>query len=249
MAWTRDITVEWDCNWKASVDAFNETYHVQGIHPQLLWYLDDIHVQIDCYDKHNRYLIPFATVSPRVALPSQIPPAIYEIMVNAGMDPAEYEGRVSDIRRDVQLFKRKHGPSQGKDYSDLNDDQLTDDYHYTIFPNVSMNVHADDIMMFRQRPHATDPDKMYYDIWMFELVPEGEPWPERPKHKYFKHGDKSIGQVLDQDAFNLPTVQKGMHSDAFKGLWIGDQELRIRHFHSVIDRYVYGPDGKRPGDV
>lgn len=249
MAWTRDITVEWDCNWKASVDAFNETYHVQGIHPQLLWYLDDIHVQIDCYDKHNRYLIPFATVSPRVALPSQIPPAIHEIMVNAGMDPAEYEGRVSDIRRDVQLFKRKHGPSQGKDYSDLNDDQLTDDYHYTIFPNVSMNVHADDIMMFRQRPHATDPDKMYYDIWMFELVPEGEPWPERPKHKYFKHGDKSIGQVLDQDAFNLPTVQKGMHSDAFKGLWIGDQELRIRHFHSVIDRYVYGPDGKRPGDV
>jgi phenylpropionate dioxygenase-like ring-hydroxylating dioxygenase large terminal subunit len=77
MAWTRDITVEWDCNWKASVDAFNETYHVQGIHPQLQWYLDDINVQIDCYGKHNRYLIPFATVSPRVALPSAIPPAIY----------------------------------------------------------------------------------------------------------------------------------------------------------------------------
>ena len=249
MAWTRDITVEWDCNWKASVDAFNETYHVQGIHPQLQWYLDDVNVQIDCYERHNRYLIPFATISPRVALPSSIPPAIYEIMVNAGMDPAEYEGRVSDIRRDVQLFKRKHGASQGKDYSDLNDDQLTDDYHYMIFPNVSLNVHADDIMMFRQRPHATDPNKMYYDIWMFALVPEGEPWPERPAHKRFKHGDKSIGQVLDQDAFNLPTVQAGMHSDAFPGLWIGDQEMRIRHFHKVIDDYIYGPEGKKPGDL
>src|SRR3546814_9733386 len=92
-----------------------------------------------------------------------------------------------------------------------------------------MNVHADDVMMFRQRPHPTNPDKMFYDVWLFELVPDGEEWPERPKHKRFKHGDKSIGQVLDQDAFNLPTVQKGMHSDAFKGLWIGDQELRIRH--------------------
>ena len=248
MAWVRDITVEWDCNWKTSVDAFNETYHVQGIHPQLQWYLDDVNVQIDCYGRHNRYLIPFATVSPRVALPSAIPPAIHEIMVKAGMDPADYEGRVSDIRRDVQLFKREHGPAQGKDYSELNDDQLTDDYHYMIFPNVSLNVHSDDIMMFRQRPHATDPDKMYYDIWMFELVPQGQPWPERPKHKRFKHGDRSIGQVLDQDAFNLPTVQKGMYSDAFPGLWIGDQELRIRHFHKVIDDHVY-PHGKRPGDL
>ena len=198
MAWTRDITIEWDCNWKTSVDAFNESYHVQGIHPQLKWYLDDVNIQIDCYGRHNRYLIPFATVSPRVAVPSQIPPAIHEIMVNAGMDPAEYEGRVTDIRRDVQLFKRAHGAAQGKDYSLLNDDQLTDDYHYFIFPNISINAHADDLMLFRQRPHATDPNRMYYDIWMFELVPEGEEWPERPRHRRFRHGDKTIGQVLDR---------------------------------------------------
>ncbi len=249
MAWVRDVTVEWDCNWKASVDAFSEVYHVQGIHPQLQWYLDDTNAQIDVYDRHSRYLVPFAAVSARVAMPSTIPPAIDGIMRAAGMDPAEYEGRVGDIRRDVQLFKRKHGPEQGKDYSDLNDDQLTDDYHYTIFPNVSLNVHADDVMMFRQRPHATDPNKMLYDIWVLELVPEGEEWPERPKHRRFCHGDRSIGQVLDQDAFNLPTVQKGMQSDAFPGLWIGDQELRIRHFHKVLDDYIYGPGGKKPGDI
>jgi len=248
MAWTRDVTVEWDCNWKAAVDAFSEVYHVQGIHPQLQWYLDDTNAQIDVYGKHSRYLVPFATVSGRVALPSAIPPAIEHIMVSAGMDPAEYEGRISDIRLDVQRFKRKHGPAQGKDYSDLNDDQLTDDYHYTIFPNVSLNVHADDVMMFRMRPHATDPNKMLYDVWMFELVPEGEEWPERPRHRRFPHGDRSIGQVLDQDAFNLPTVQKGMQSDAFKGLWIGDQELRIRAFHKAISDYLY-PDGQQPGDL
>lgn len=249
MAWTRDITVEWDCNWKASVDAFNESYHVQGIHPQLLWYLDDTNIQIDCYERHNRYLIPFASISPRVGLPSAIPPAIEEIMRKAGMDPAEYEGRVSEIRRDVQRHMRANGAAAGKDYSELNDDQLTDDYHYMIFPNVTLNTHADDLMLFRQRPHATDPDKMLYDIWMFELVPEGEEWPERPRHKHMLHGDKTIGQVLDQDAVNLPTVQKGMHSSAFKGLWLGDQELRIRHFHKVIDDYINGPKGQQPGDI
>ena len=51
-----DMTVEWNCNWKASVDAFNETYHVWGTHPQLMDWLDDQNVQIDLYDIHNRYL-------------------------------------------------------------------------------------------------------------------------------------------------------------------------------------------------
>ncbi len=246
MAMTRDLTIEWDCNWKTSVDAFNESYHVQGIHPQLLWYLDDTNIQIDCYERHNRYLIPFAMVSPRVNLPPSIPPAIQLIMRQAGMDPADYDEPVSNIRRDVQRFKRQHGPEQGKDYGRLNDDQLTDDYHYLIFPNVTLNVHADDLMLFRQRPHPTDPDRMFFDVQTYELIPDGQPRPERPEHIRAKHGEKSIGQVLDQDAHNLPGVQAGMHSRGFGGLWLGAQELRIRHFHAVIDRYLF-PDGKPEG--
>lgn len=247
MVQTRDITVEWDCNWKTSVDAFNESYHVQGIHPQLLWHLHDIDIQIDCYDRHSRYLIPFATVSPRVRTPPAIPESIKSIMKGAGIDPADYDGKIQDIRRDVQRRKRQHGPEQGKDYSRLNDDQLTDDYHYLIFPNLSLNVHADDFWIFRQRPHPTDPDKMFYDIMTYELVPDGKEWPARPQPQRWKHGDKSIGLVLDQDAANLPGVQAGMHSKGFKGIWAGRQELRIRHFHKVIDDYIYGPGAKPAG--
>jgi hypothetical protein len=183
-------------------------------------------------------------LSPRVRKPNVIPDPIKVIMKGAGMDPADYDDPIENIRRDVQVFKRKHGASQGKDYSQLNDDQLTDDYHYTIFPNVSLNTHADDLMLFRQRPHPQDPDKMFYDVWTFELVPDGAEWPERPEHKHFKHGDKSIGLVLNQDAANLPGVQKGMHSDGYQGLWLGSQETRVRHFHKVVDDYVYGPSGK-----
>ena len=247
MVQTRDVTVEWNCNWKTSVDAFNESYHVQGIHPQLLWYLHDLDIQIDCYERHSRYLIPFGTLSPRVRTPPSIPDPIKTIMKSAGMDPADYDGKIADIRRDVQRWKRKHGPEKGRDYSRLNDDQLTDDYHYLIFPNLSLNVHADDFWIFRQRPHATDPDRMFYDVMTFELVPEGEAWPERAREKQWKHGDRSIGLVLDQDAANLPGVQAGMHSRGFKGIWAGKQELRIRHFHKVLDDYIYGPGGKPPG--
>ncbi|HVW67399.1 MAG TPA: aromatic ring-hydroxylating dioxygenase subunit alpha [Steroidobacteraceae bacterium] len=248
MVQTRDITVEWDCNWKASVDAFNESYHVQGIHPQLLYYLHDLDIQIDCYERHSRYLIPFGTLSPRVRRPPGIPEPIKTIMKAAGMDPADYDEPIANIRRDVQKHKRAYGKTHGKDYSRLNDDQLTDDYHYLIFPNLSLNVHADDFWIFRQRPHPTDPDRMFYDIMTFELVPEGAEWPRRAVHKRWKHGEKGIGLVLDQDAANLPGVQAGMHSKGFRGLWLGKQELRIRHFHKVLDDYIYGPDGK-PADA
>ncbi|WP_342363930.1 aromatic ring-hydroxylating dioxygenase subunit alpha [Terrarubrum flagellatum] len=238
MVMIRDYTVEWDCNWKTSVDAFNESYHVQGIHPQLLYYLDDYDIQIDCYDRHSRYLIPFATISHRVRETTEIPPLIKHIMKEAGMDPAEFDGRVPDVRRAVARWKREHGPKDGLDYSDLNDDQLTDDYHYLVFPNVSLNVHADDLMLFRQRPHPTDPDKMFYDLQNYRLLKKDEEKPKPPPHEHFCHGEKSLGLVLDQDAYNLPGVQRGMHSEGFPGLFIGDQELRIRHFHKVIDDYL-----------
>jgi hypothetical protein len=32
-----------------------------------------------------------------------------------------------------------------------------------------------------------------------------------------------------------------MQSAGFEGLHLGDQELRIRHFHSVLDRYLDEP--------
>lgn len=250
MIMTRDWTVEWDCNWKTSVDAFNESYHVQGIHPQLLYYLDDYKVRIDCFGRHSRYIVPFATVSHRVGETTEIPPLIKLIMRDADMDPADFDGRVEDVRRAVQHWKREHGPEAGLDYSELEDDQLTDDYNYLIFPNVTLNTHADDLMLFRHRPHPTDPNRMYFDLQNFRLLKSDEEPPRRrPRHRHFKHGEKSLGLVLDQDAANLPRVQAGMHSTAFEGLWLGKQETRIRHFHKVIADYLErgARDGGREG--
>ncbi len=241
MVCVNDATVEWHCNWKSSIDAFNETYHVQGIHPQLMWCLDDVDVQTDLYDKHSRYLVPFGAISPRINLedPKQIPGPMQDMMVAAGMDPATYEGDVTTVRRDIQKHRRAQGNSIGFDISDMNDDQLTDDYHYFIFPNLTLNTHCDSLMLFRQRPHETDPDKMYFDIWNFAMPKEGEDVPERANHRELVHGKDSLGLVVDQDAFNLPRVQRGMHSRGFeKGLWIPFQERRIRHFHKTLEDYV-----------
>ena len=49
-----------------------------------------------------------------------------------------------------------------------------------------------------------------------------------------------LGLVINQDAYNLPFVQKGMNSEGYPGLWLGDQELRIRHFHKTLEDYLDG---------
>ncbi len=234
-----DLTVEWDVNWKASVDAFNETYHVQGTHPQLMTMLEDMDVQIDCYERHNRYLIPFGCVSTHLEDGEQITDALKGYMAANGLDPETFDGTGLDVRRALQLHWRAQADEMGFDFSELNDDQLTDDYHYLIFPNITLNIHANSVMLFRQRPHESDPNKMYYDVQNYSLIPDGKPIPKRPPHRVFKHGEQSLGEVLDQDAHNLPMVQKGMNSAGFRGLWISDQELRIRHFHKTIDDYLY----------
>ena len=106
----------------------------------------------------------------------------------AGIDPASYEGSMNDIRVAVQQYKRETQEEQGKDFSELHDEQLTDDYNYLVFPNVTTNTHSDDLMLFRHRPHPEDPNKMFFDIWMFELIPEGEEWPPLQKHDFRPEG-------------------------------------------------------------
>ena len=236
-----DKTIEWNTNWKASVDAFNEVYHVQGIHPQLLEGLDDIHVQIDLYERHNRYLVPMGIVSPRYQNPEEVTDGLKGRLRNAGVDPAEFEGRSGEVRPFLQKRAREVAEEQGMDVSELNDDQMSDDYHYYIFPNLTFNTHHSGFGFFRQRPHATDPNKMYFDIQSYARLPAGTEVP-RPIHSQHKHGDISLGLVMDQDSYNLPRVQKGMNSRAYKGLLINYRERRIRHMNKVIDDYLYGPD-------
>ena len=240
MAMVMNVTVESDCNWKTSVDAFNEVYHVQCIHPELSYTIDDVDVQIDLYERHNRYLVPFKTHSPRVGALEEVPEGLAEELRALGMNPDDFHGRVPEIRRAVQLYKRENEKAMGFDYSLMNDDQLSDDYHYYIFPNITLNVHAEHFLFFRQRPHATDPDKMYYDVRMFRALKRGEKRPMLPDHEQVKHGERSLGLVLDQDSVNLPHVQKGMHSDSFEGLWISNQERRIRHMHKTLMDYING---------
>jgi hypothetical protein len=135
------------------------------------------------------------------------------------------------------------GPAMGADFSELNDAQLIDDFHYSIFPNVTLNIFGRSAWLFRHRPHPSDPDRMYFDFFNLLRAPAADiPRPENVKavatDDLVLEPVGGGGELLAQDTYNLPRIQQGMHSAGFRGLHLGDQEIRIRHFHHVLDRYV-----------
>lgn len=233
-----DMTVEWDCNWKTTMDAFNETYHVQGVHPQVMSWMDDYHVQIDVYDKHSRMTIPMGIPSVRYKNQDESHTDLDQFLEDAGLDADDFRERPREARRAIQERRRAAQDETHLPHKFLNDDQLSDDYHYTLFPNCTMNLYADAMMLFLSRPHPSDPNKMLWDLQFYVYPDPSEPRPEPPERTYHKYDDVDLGEVLEQDAFNLPYVQAGMNSDVYEGLILSKQEERILAFHNSWAEYV-----------
>ena len=36
----------------------------------------------------------------------------------------------------------------------------------------------------------------------------------------------------------METMQAGVKSDSFKGMLLSEQEVRLRHFHQTIDKFI-----------
>jgi phenylpropionate dioxygenase-like ring-hydroxylating dioxygenase large terminal subunit len=237
-----DVTLEVACNWKTSVDAFNEAYHVMATHTWTLEFTDDVGTVYDCYDRHTRMIFPEAQPSPRHPGRGTVTPKIKEyFLARFGIDPSTVRS-VAEARAAIADAVRRQGPALGCDFSALNESQLNDDFHYTVFPNVTFNIHAQFAWVFTHRPHPDDPNRMYFDFVNLVRMPADDV-PRPAKERYRVEDGCSLahipgGNVLDEDMYNLPRIQAGMRSAAFTGLHLSTQEIRIRHFHDTLMRYV-----------
>ena len=246
-----DISMAWACNWKVGVDAFNEVYHVQGIHPELLSFTDDVDCPVDILGRHSRFLFRVGYPSPRwtdelarrEGYPDrhQVTQMMRVIMEGAGLDPADFEGHPEGVRPALFEAKRAYGNRNGLAYDSLADEQLTDDFHYFIFPNITLNISADHFWFFRHRPDRHDPEQMWWDFQTYVRLPAGVEPPPRPDTIVCRFGDgteQKLHLALQQDAAAAPPVQAGMRSTGYRGLYLAHQERRIRHFHHVLEEYV-----------
>jgi phenylpropionate dioxygenase-like ring-hydroxylating dioxygenase large terminal subunit len=257
-----DQTVRLDANWKTCIDNFSEQYHVDFIHPQHASYVDCANGVNDLWPYgHRRVHVQGYVTNPRYGTPEEVPPVLAAAIRPLGLDPADFRGRVGDLREAVQQQKRKVGPELGMDYAQFSDGQVSDIVQYDLFPNVIMTVKPESLMVLRPRPHPTDPDKCFFDRWTLRIptTPEaaralrlgGDPNAapdavvERPEREEFGHeeiiaGRRSLSLVVDQDIQHLPHMQAGLHSRGFSRAVLNEDECRVQHFHDWLDVWLEG---------
>ena len=243
------------CNWKVGWEAFIESYHAVATHPQILPYTEDVDSQYDVWGDHiSRTITALGVpsfhlkdisdqdvvdsmlgVSAMVATPNHA-------SVPDGMSAREYIGRLNS-----EAFSENHDRELA---SFATNAERMDSILYSIFPNFAPWAGFHPNITYRFRPNGDDHTTALMEIIVIKQLPTGA---ERPKDVPVRRlGDTelfseapelgvSLGTIFDQDLFNMPMIQKGMHSLKSGELVLANyQEVRIRHFHQTIDKYING---------
>lgn len=248
---TAAVTIPAPCNWKTLIDGFSETYHVQGIHREMLPMCDDVNGPQWVSDLHGKLLQSYGLSSPRLRDrpdDQQVWESFVEVMGvrvgnveqrNAGPAPEVAPG--GTIRGAIATVVRTRGVAAGHDwFSALQDGELLDMSQYNLFPNVTVLVFADMMQLVRARPGAT-PDDAYMDAYSFERVAPAE---GRPRSKPFDlelspEGELPLGLVLNQDFANFARSQRGLHQPGLTELHVSPtEECRIVNLHQNLEDYL-----------
>lgn len=253
----KDLATPWPCNWKIGHDAFIEVQHVHAVHPEILGFINEYAVQWDLYrNGMSRQLLKFGEVSPKLDDRTTVNEGLKVLMREVELDPESYTGNAEGVRAAMQQAKRAWAKRRDIDYSMFTDNQLTDDWNYGLFPNITLNAHPEGLLVQRFRPHPTDPQRMTYDL-MVLIHPVDDPnyrvpaymgveegtdlsGTTRPARRVIQHGEEGLGDVISQDASMMGHVQRGVQSRGYKGARYSHQEQQLRHWHKELERYLNG---------
>jgi phenylpropionate dioxygenase-like ring-hydroxylating dioxygenase large terminal subunit len=254
-------TVKWAAkvvaaNWKANAEAFMEAFHVFSTHPQITPFTADANSKTFVWNDHaNLTLTPFGLQSPHIpGVPRSEQWVMDQFLANNGRvvplgeTIAVEEGQTA---REAlgEYNRRRFSEMSGRDLGHASDAEVQDALTYNIFPNFAPWGGFAPNVVYRWRPWP-DQDHTLMEVRILERLKPGEPRPPSVPMT-FLGPDESwatalglLGAILEQDWANLPRIQAGMKASKTRRIQLGNyQEVRIRHFHQTLDKYLSGELG------
>jgi phenylpropionate dioxygenase-like ring-hydroxylating dioxygenase large terminal subunit len=246
-----------DCNWKVVMDAFQEGYHIQGIHPELLRIIviDPTTTRYRFWDDHEVAVAPFevANADPEdeVAgikeLPATFPSVTgylprFEELVDAYRDgdgrlryPEGVTGRTL-----LQQATRETLTGMGFDVAGLTDAQMTDNHGWLLFPNFFMTIRAAEATVITAVPHPDgDPNRCIWHITSYMwLPPEFRDDFRAEAVEVEEPGSFPYFLALQQDYEQMPRQQRGLRNRRLEHMSLVREEVGIARFHAAVDRYM-----------
>jgi phenylpropionate dioxygenase-like ring-hydroxylating dioxygenase large terminal subunit len=258
----KDVVVDLRANWKLMLHANLEAYHFHALHAAALPYADDLVQQIDYFPGgHSRFITPTGRPSSRLPERQSVSAEQANLLIEAGLDPTDFEGGPYDVRDALIAAKRRPDNRFGLDYARCSDSQAVDDWSISIFPNMSLNAHPEGVLFMRYLPHPEDPARssFYTTILMPRLAPGAGPPSymgleegadlaptRRPPRLTRTDAEPGLGWALDADCRMVPAQQQGMASPGLGCIRLSELESRIAHASAELCRWL-GHGGRPNG--
>jgi phenylpropionate dioxygenase-like ring-hydroxylating dioxygenase large terminal subunit len=241
-----------DANWKTVLEAFIESYHAIATHPQLMPFQAIDNSQYDVWGDHvSRTITCYGLPNPSHADQFTEQQSMDAMMKLAGQEevPTLEPGQTAREKL-AEITLPGVNEAAGEDYSDnATMSELMDSTLYLLFPNFAPWAGYGTVINYRHRPNGNRVDSCIMDIILLTRYPEGTQPPEdaatvrlgadQPFADAAHVMGAGLAHVFEQDGANLPQVQKGMKASKKGTLTLGNyQEVRIRHFHQTLDKYM-----------
>jgi phenylpropionate dioxygenase-like ring-hydroxylating dioxygenase large terminal subunit len=267
-AWYKTTIVP--ANWKTTLEAFTEFYHVQTTHQQMLVYTRDYSTS-RAMGRHGWISYEFGTGLPigrsdRLP-PQEVEPDFREYLYEYGRQFKEDLATMQSERAYRTIQELRDLPAGTSPIEVLTKwgegiyqkaidegtgwpEGLTPEYmaetgfDWHVFPNtVFLHPAVDSVLWYRMRPYGNDPEKCLMDIWSLERFAEGKAPPL--ERKFFPDSSKGDWPLIyQQDMLNIPKVQKGLRSRGFRGNRTSPiQERAISNFHRRLRCFMQDPHG------
>lgn len=239
------VTVPLPGNWKVISDGFSETYHVQGIHREMLPAVDDVNGPQRLWRHHGKLEQRYGAPSPRFREAPDVETvwrSFVEIMgARVGVtDPGAPVPAVppgGSLRAVLAGMVRDVGRAAGISYDRFDDDQLMTMQQYNLFPNVSLVIFPDLLTVLRSRP-GTHPAEGFLDVLNYRRCPPGAPRTHPVDVAIPVGQDPNLSLVLDQDAANVERAQRGLHQPGFTRMTLSREEVRILNLHRNLEQWL-----------